>query len=47
MKVPSYFVYTQPFRRWLLKLSSHLPRRAGDWLCNQMYPDDMVLRFRE
>lgn len=42
-----WLCFTQPFRRWLLYLIDYLPQRSGDWLADQLYPDDAIFYFEE
>lgn len=43
--IEDYFLFSQPWRRILLKLSNHLPREMGERLVNRLYPDDMEIGF--
>lgn len=38
--------FKQPFRRWLLGLSYHLPKGWQEGFLNWMYPDNAVIHFK-
>ncbi len=38
-------LFRQPCRRFLLKLSRYLPERYRDWLLDELYPSNMVVRI--
>lgn len=39
--------WTQPCRRWMIRLSRRLPDFMERWFDNQLYPDDCTVTFRE
>lgn len=43
--IEDYFLFSHPWRRLLLKLSNHLPKRMSEWLVDRLYPDDMGIGF--
>lgn len=41
----SYFLFCQPWRRVLIKLSYYLPGKWQERLRNALYPDDLLIEF--
>jgi len=45
--IKNYFLFTQPFRKILLRLSDILPPALEERLLNALYPGELEVKFIE
>lgn len=43
----NYFLFNDPWRRWLRQLTWYLPDRMADPILRALYPPDMLLEFSD
>ena len=39
--------FTQPFRRWIIRLYKYLPKQIQPHVLDKLYPDDLLINLSD